>query len=395
MSEPPGWQAPGSSPEPGWGAPRYTPPPAPPVPTYGQPSYGQPSYGQPAYGQPPYGAPGAPGWGGPPRPGVVPLRPLGLGEILDGSVRTMRHNPRVMFGLSAIVMGVSVVLSTGLLLVGLPQALNSVDASGEVSSTEVAGLVSAGVVGVVVPAVVQFLALAVLNGILILAVSEAVIGRRPSIGEVLRRAGWRGVGRLVLLTLTTGLIGLVVLVVLAAPVVGLYFVALPAGIVATLVALAAAVAVGLLLMVRFAFAAPALLLEDLGVLAALRRSWRLGRGSGWRVLGILLLTSIIAGVTSSLLQVPFSIVGALVQAAMSTAGTGEASSLTLAAVVGYAVQNLGVVLSAAVVSPFSAAVVSLLYIDLRIRREGLDVALARAAAEHAEAADRASTGSGA
>ncbi len=55
-------------------------------------------------------------------------------------------------------------------------------------------------------------------------------------------------------------------------------------------------------------------------------------------------------------------------------------TITAATALGYAVSNLGVVLSAAVVSPFGASVVSLLYIDLRIRREGLDVALARAAA---------------
>ena len=47
--------------------------------------------------------------------------------------------------------------------------------------------------------------------------------------------------------------------------------------------------------------------------------------------------------------------------------------------------NLGGVVAAAVVSPFGAAVVCLLYIDLRIRREGLDVALARAAAANASA----------
>ena len=39
----------------------------------------------------------------PPKPGVVPLRPLGLGEILDGAVQTIRLNPKVMLGLSAIV----------------------------------------------------------------------------------------------------------------------------------------------------------------------------------------------------------------------------------------------------------------------------------------------------
>lgn len=319
----------------------------------------------------------------------MPLRPLGLGELLDGAVRTMRHNPRVMFGLSALVMGAAVVLSTLLLAIGLPQALSGFGSSGEIDESEVAGLVSAGVVGVIVPALVQALALSVLNGILVLAVSDAVVGRKPGVGTVLRRVGRRGVGRLVALTLLTSLIAFLALAALAIPVVLLYLLAVPAGVLATLVAVPSAVAGGLYLAVRFAFAAPALLLEELGIVAALRRSWRLGRGSSWRVLGIVLLTGIIGWITSGLLQLPFSVIGALVQGAMSTAGDGATGQLTVAVLVGYAVQNLGTVLSATVVSPFSAGVVSLLYIDLRIRREGLDVALTRAAEAHAAEAHAA------
>jgi hypothetical protein len=292
----------------------------------------------------------------------------------------MRHNPRVMFGLSARVMGVAVLLSTVLLLVGLPQALSSLDGTGPVDRSEVVGLVSAGVVGVLVPFVVQTLALSVLNGILILAVSEAVIGRRPGIGEVLRRVGWRGAGRLVALTALTTLLALLGIAVVVVPVVLLYLAAVALGVVATLVAVPLLVAGGLLLMVRFSFAAPALLLEDLGVVAALRRSWRLSRSSTWRVLGVLLLSTVIGWATSSVLQVPFSLVGTLVEGALGASGDGDLGSLTFAMGLGYVIQNLGVVLSATVVSPFTAGVVSLLYIDLRIRREGLDVALTRAAA---------------
>src|SRR5918996_5880110 len=48
-----------------------------------------------------------PGWYGygppPPRPGIIPLRPLGLGDILDGTVKMIRSNPKATLGLSAIV----------------------------------------------------------------------------------------------------------------------------------------------------------------------------------------------------------------------------------------------------------------------------------------------------
>src|ERR671918_262293 len=65
-------------------------------------------------GQPPY-----PGWSTrqPPaavKPGVIPLRPLGVGEILDGAVTTIRRNPGPMLGLSAIVAIVTQLLGLGI-----------------------------------------------------------------------------------------------------------------------------------------------------------------------------------------------------------------------------------------------------------------------------------------
>ncbi|CAM5691684.1 Membrane-anchored glycerophosphoryl diester phosphodiesterase (GDPDase) OS=Streptomyces violarus OX=67380 GN=FHS41_004042 PE=4 SV=1 [Streptomyces violarus] len=72
-------------------------------------------------------APGGPGgwgsaWGGPPpaaKPGVIPLRPLGVGEILDGAVSTMRTYWRTVLGISltvAVVTEIIVVLFQGFVL---------------------------------------------------------------------------------------------------------------------------------------------------------------------------------------------------------------------------------------------------------------------------------------
>ena len=35
-----------------------------------------------------------------PKPGIVPLRPLGVGEILDGAFTSMRRYPKATLGLS-------------------------------------------------------------------------------------------------------------------------------------------------------------------------------------------------------------------------------------------------------------------------------------------------------
>src|SRR5579859_4186707 len=115
MSDLPGYGQPGSD------LPRYG------QPGQGQPGYGQPAYGQPGYGgpqdqaPPPYGSPGygpslppvGGGWAAPaPMPGGVPLRPLGVGDILSGAFTLIRRNPVATLGLAAIVETASAVVTT-------------------------------------------------------------------------------------------------------------------------------------------------------------------------------------------------------------------------------------------------------------------------------------------
>lgn len=333
--------------------------------------------GPPAWGAPGYGA-AAGSWQPPPQPGVVPLRPLGLGELIDGSVQTMRQNPRVMFGLSALVMAITVVASTVLVLVGLPRLASGFDGLEQgAGSEQIAPLVSGGVIIVVLPIVLQYLAVIVLTGILILAVSDAVLGRRPSVGQVWRRARPRLLA-LVGLSLLTGFLQALAVVACIAPGVSLLLVSGLAGGLGLLLGVPLAVVVVVWLWVRFAFAAPALLLEELGVRAAVRRSWQLGYGSFWRVLGVLVLAAIIGGVANALLSVPFAVLGGVV-AALTVEGD-TATDAVYTQVLTQGVSNIGTILATTVSAPFAAAVTALLYIDLRIRREGLDVALAKAAA---------------
>lgn len=331
-----------------------------------------------AYGLP-YGAPPGPQWVPPPKPGVVPLRPLGLGELLDGSVQTMRQNPRVMLGFSAAVMAVVGVVSTVLQVIGLPRLLSVTDTPDQqLATADLATAIGGGFSGFVLPAILQAIATMVLSGLLIVAVSEAVLGRRPPVGQVWATARPRLL-RLVGLSLLTGLAGVLAVSLLVAPGLALLAVSTTAGVIGLLVGVPLAVVVAVLVYVRLAFAAPALLLERLGVVESLRRSWRLVAGSWWRVFGILALTGIIAAVAGGLLQAPFAILGTVLAGAVgSSDGTGTAA-VTLPLVITTVASNIGTVVAATVSAPFSAAVTALLYIDLRMRREGLDVALARAA----------------
>ncbi len=125
--------------------------------------------------------------------------------------------------------------------------------------------------------------------------------------------------------------------------------------------------------VRISLAGPALVLEDLRPVAALKRSWHLAKGSWWRLFGIQILTGIVVTIGSGIVSAPFSQVGTM----LMDRGAGS-TGMTFAAA---ALSAVGEIITGTVFTPFSAAVTSLLYIDRRMRAEGLDVELVRAAGD--------------
>jgi len=111
--------------------------------------------------------------------------------------------------------------------------------------------------------------------------------------------------------------------------------------------------------VRLLFATQAIVLENLGGMDGLRRSWRLVRGSFWRVLGIALVLSILVGIIGT---GPVYLISFLTNALPSPA---------FAIVINATAQSL---INIAVL-PLQFAAFTLLYYDLRIRKEGFDLQL--------------------
>ena len=305
------------------------------------------------------------------QPGIIPLRPLGLGEILDGAVRAVRANPSVMFGLSSVVVTVAVALQTlvQLYVAGLlGAALGDVGLDDGASAADSALMseLLAGSGGQVLTIPLLVPVTSVLTGLLIVSVSRSVLGQRVPLREV-----WRT--RRVWLLVAFGLLQLLGSVLAFALWIG--------GVVALAAAGADGAAVvlallgGLLLLVAVAWVTtrtllvpPALMLEGMPFWSTVVRAWRLTRGSFWRLLGIYLLSSLLISVLMYLVVVPAAVV-----AGIATATTGSEAVTVVVSALG---QVVGLTLS----TTFLAAVVALLYVDVRIRREGLDLELARAAA---------------
>jgi hypothetical protein len=337
---------PGAPPPPGYpGAAPAGYPGAPPPPGY--PGAGVPPLMPPAGRRPdPYYDRLAP------RPGCVPLRPLGVGDILDGSFAVMRRNPRATLGLSALIAVVQSAIIAGFEIVLLHQIdqlrVGSADSSisGATLLNYLSGAASILVVGAVLGAL--------LSGMLTLIVTEDVLGVRLTIGEVWARVRprfWRLLGLSVLVSLAEG-VGLVL-----------------------------CIAPGVWLWGIWAVAVPALMVEPTSIRQALRRSKQLVDGMFWRVWGIRALGVVLVGVVGNLVGLPFTVLALAVSGRSfgDLFGSGADSAVPASYVL---ITALGSVLSLTITAPVRAAIDALLYVDLRMRKEGLDIVLQQAASQH-------------
>jgi hypothetical protein len=392
---PPGWE--NQVPPGPYGQPGYPPfgqqPQQGGYPPFGQPGQGGqpgqpglPPYPQPGYGQG-YGRPGPGGWNAAPAPGGVPLRPLALGDILNGAVTLARRNPAATFGLAAIVGTISGVISTVVQgayrtrLAADETTLQNKSLTSQQLSHAFGSYFGVLIALVLVTALISLVLNAALTGMLSAVIGRGVLGRRTGLGEAWRIAR---VGPVLGATVLLVLLGVAVLVPVALAVVVLALLHLtPAAVAIGIIGWIGSVVFEVLLVIRLSLTLPAVVLEGISPVAAIKRSWQLSHGSFWRLFGILGLTGIIVTVAASVLSIPFAIVGAIIGGG-SPGLFGAAATTSVAALV---IGAIGSILAATITRPISAGVNVLLYLDLRMRREGLDLTLREAAQNHALTGD--------
>ncbi len=388
---PPGWE--NQVPPGPYGHPNYPPFGQPGHPPSGQPGYGpsgQPGYGPSGY--PPYpqpappgygqgaGGPGYGGWNVAPSPGGVPLRPLALGDILNGAVTLARRNPAATFGLAAIVMTVYGIVSA--VVDGIYRTRLATDETtlrnGQTLTSQQVGHVLGAFFAALVPLVLVTVVLglvlnAALTGMLSAVIGRGVLGRTTSLS-----GAWRAgrVGAVLGATLLLFALGVGVLVPVALVVVVLALLHLaPVAVLLGVLGGIGCIVFEILLVIRLSLTLPAVVLEGISPSAAIKRSWQLSHGSFWRLFGILALTGIIVTVAAEVLAIPFSILGTVIGGGSG----GLFSGATTTSVPALIVTAIGTILAATITRPISAGVNVLLYVDLRMRREGLDLTLRDAA----------------
>jgi hypothetical protein len=306
-----------------------------------------------------------------PKPGVVPLRPLGLGEILDGALQYIRAHPRVVLGASAVVAVISQVVQVVLQLLF---ASSATDIGGSPDLAQVTGLLAgigvAGLLGIVVTVV----AAAVLTGVLMVVISRAVLGAPVDPGEVWRAAKPRVAGVLGVAVLVA-LINIGILAVALIPGALLLALDTATGAVVMLLGLLAAIVVLVWINVMLLLAPPAYVLEGVGVVDSLRRSWSLVTGRFWPVFGIQLLGGLITFAVALVITLPFQAIGGALGYAAGNGGDPTGTTLPVLLVVA-----VGGIIATTLTTPFQSGVTGLLYVDQRMRREGFDIELQRSVA---------------
>lgn len=303
--------------------------------------------------------PPAPGWGPPaqlggwgpppaaPKPGVIPLRPLAIPELLDGAITAVRRYPKAIIVPSFVVaLGLGAInYLTVLVSLTMYRGINDLNAN-SVSGSDLAGVFGPTIFVSFAGVLIQVVATVLLTGVVTAVMGQAVLGNAVSLGEawtIVRPRAWRllGLGLLVTLIVT----------------VGLFFCLIP----------------GIIIAVYLSIAAAALVLEKSTIGSSMRRSMSLVSGAFWRTFGALVLMVIIYFVINVAISVPFAIPEFVAPSIDSTTLTVDETRF----VINNAIATIGSVIVTTITLPFTAAVLSLIYIDRRMRTEGLDITLAR------------------
>lgn len=321
------------------------------------------------------------------KPGIIPLRPLSIGDIYQGAFAAIKTNARTMFGFTAALLGVVLVISIAtnyaIINLVLPNYLSPSSPYAAVFTSLSGSFSQLG------GTLLQVLATVLLSGLIVVAVSRSVLGRVASSKEVWERTKSKFlplIGLNIITSIISGLmmiIGIVVFFVLLASAASTaktdreFLQDLGVSLVGLLILMVISALVSSYLSIKFSVASPAMVLENLGVFAAIGRSWSLTRGNFWRLFGINILTAIITFMVAGIFGGIAEALGAIFIVVGSSSPEDMIASLNTTYILIMVMSTIAQLL----ILPFTSSVNALLYIDLRMRKEGLDVELRNAVAE--------------
>lgn len=322
-------------------------------------------------------------WTPAPRKGIIPLHPLTFGMLLGKAFAALRHNPKVLFGFAVVIQLVVVIATAGVMGVVLFTTfsrLETVSPSSPDFEAVFAGTIAINLLAGLIVGLASIAFTALMQGVVAAEVGYATIGVKATLRMLWRRmlpAFWRlaGFASLSVVALFGGL-AIVAGVIGALIAGGLGGTPEMIGIVVLVVVLLglAAIPLTVWLSTKLLLVPSILVLERARFREAFVRSWRLTRGRFWVAFGVTFLISLIMGLAMQVVSFPTAMLSSFLGTVIAPTGASEPS-----AVVGYvfallAPQVLLLILQAIAIVVQSTGGV-LVYLDCRMRYEGLDQAL--------------------
>jgi len=276
------------------------------------------------------------------------LRPLRVGEVLDAAIKVYTRNARELFKTVLVVLVPFEILAA---IVLASEVSGTTLSNGKFLFATQSDLTSYTVSSLVLTLLVVLVVL-LANAACFKAVSDTYLGEAPNWRQSLAFA-FRRLGSVLWLSIVTFVVLVLAIIALVLP--------------------------GIYLAVAFSVALPVLLVEGTGGFKALRRSLALTRGRWWATLGTILVAAVLIAVVQLVVGLILGLIGGLVFP--HATGGSPVARVILQRVL----DTFGRMISI----PFFAACVTVIYYDLRVRKEGYDLQLL------AEGIGRAAPSSGA
>jgi hypothetical protein len=281
------------------------------------------------------------------------LRPMTLGEVLDHTFRLYKNHFWLFAGITALPFLLILVCQIALAAFG-----NGVGQPAQ-PPTISPGYLGSVMAGGTLLLVLYFLMVGYAHAATIFAVSDLYLARPATVRGSFARVGAKVFRILVIFFL----LFLVVIV-------GIVAVAIVAGVVAailrspvlTVFLIFLAFIPALIFFCRTALAIPTAMLENVGAVRSLERSIHLTKGFGLHIFVIYLLAGFLTYAVMLVFQMPFL--------ALAIKSAASHTPLAFGIVV---LQDLGTFISQVLVGPIATIATSLMYYNLRVRKEAFDI----------------------
>lgn len=315
--------------------------------------------------------------------GVIPLHPLTFGMLLGKAFAALRHNPKVLFGFAVVIQLIVVIVTAavmGVVLFTTFSRLETVSPSSPDFEAVLAGTIAINAIAGLAVGLTSIAFTAMMQGVVAAEVGYASIGVKATLGMLWRRMApsfWRLAGFASLSVVALFGFFLVIALIIGAFVAGgLGGSAELIGIVVLVVVLLGLASIPLIvwLSTKLLLVPSVLVLERARFRDAFVRSWRLTRGRFWVAFGVTFLISAIMGLAMQVVSFPVAMLSSLLGSVVAPTGSAEPS-----AVIGFVFALIAPQILLLVLQAITLVVQStgsaLIYLDCRMRYEGLDQTL--------------------